>query len=951
MKGDFSRNSFDPSKQYSSVRMQQGRVQIDADWNEQMDITDYYNRLFTEDFLGQAIGPSSGAGFKISGSDADFNIGMGRYYVNGLLLENLNDTTYTAQPYYPTTIDTLSPFDNTPNSVNNIYVAYLEIWQQSVSMTDDVDIAETALNGADTATRLRNIPQVKLLHAVWDGSLTLKYTVLFDPSSSNSAVQQNVQRWQALNKRLISSSNTNISQLTPQVSDSLSLQNQLYRTEIHQASATATVQSIDIPTNKITLQLVAAAGQSSWNTGDALQMSTDARQLVGMAADVVTIDTVSNTNNTVVITATISGALGSDIVMNSTVNIPNVKPNTTTIYHSTATFKWSRDNASVNTTCAIVANGSDGAKYDITVHAIPQDGISGFNLYQWLELSLPDWELQGKAGNMVQITGVSGNTLTVSGAVDATIITAKNAIARRWDTETTSITSQAVNPVTSITTNPAVNLEKGLSITFSGSDFKVGDYWLIPSRMANNSKNKRITWPLDSANNFIAQPPQGIQRVYAPLAILQRTATGWDVTDDSRSIATSQAKLDVVGADVGAPSDSIHVDSPLGQVGIGTDTPSAKLEVITNGRAGQDAIHATATSTNGIAIQASTDNNKAAQFTNNSTQPTLKLTNNGDGNGIEAAVTTGYAGYLTNNSTTHLTLYVENTGDETAAIFFNNTTAHPTLAAENKGNHIAAAFANTSATYPTLSVVNNGGGQALQANGGIAADSFRIKGATTDIITSSNDINARAIQASIGDNKAAQFTNTSAQPTLQLTNNGTGTNSGSAAQLTNNSSSNPTLSVTNNGSGYALNVNGATVTKAKPRYAFGTSVVGTKIYAIAGSGDNSMEVYDTTNPSAGWKLSSATLTTLRSGLSTSVVGTKIYAIGGSNVSGGNSIFLNSVEVYDTLNPNQGWRLLPSSAWLTQPRAYFGSSVLNGDIYAIGGYNSSNNVLSSVEIFT
>ena len=36
MKGDFSRLTFDPTKHFSGVRMQQGRVQLDADWNEQL---------------------------------------------------------------------------------------------------------------------------------------------------------------------------------------------------------------------------------------------------------------------------------------------------------------------------------------------------------------------------------------------------------------------------------------------------------------------------------------------------------------------------------------------------------------------------------------------------------------------------------------------------------------------------------------------------------------------------------------------------------------------------------------------------------------------------------------------------------------------------------------------------------------------------------------------------
>ena len=90
MKGDFSRNSFDPNKHYRSVRMQQGRVQMDADWNEQIDITDNRDRLFTEDFLGDAVGPAIGAGYAIgvTADQKDLTISLGRYYVDGLLVEN-----------------------------------------------------------------------------------------------------------------------------------------------------------------------------------------------------------------------------------------------------------------------------------------------------------------------------------------------------------------------------------------------------------------------------------------------------------------------------------------------------------------------------------------------------------------------------------------------------------------------------------------------------------------------------------------------------------------------------------------------------------------------------------------------------------------------------------------------------------------------------------------------
>ena len=65
MKSDISRQTFDPGKHYKSVRMQQGRVQIDADWNEQNDITTH--RIETEalDLIGGCGGPMHHAAFGI----------------------------------------------------------------------------------------------------------------------------------------------------------------------------------------------------------------------------------------------------------------------------------------------------------------------------------------------------------------------------------------------------------------------------------------------------------------------------------------------------------------------------------------------------------------------------------------------------------------------------------------------------------------------------------------------------------------------------------------------------------------------------------------------------------------------------------------------------------------------------------------------------------------------
>src|SRR5438270_11134710 len=66
MQGDFSRLTFDPRKHYRGVRMQQGRVQLDADWNEQIDIFNYFFETQLKDILGSSGAPQDTAGFKIT---------------------------------------------------------------------------------------------------------------------------------------------------------------------------------------------------------------------------------------------------------------------------------------------------------------------------------------------------------------------------------------------------------------------------------------------------------------------------------------------------------------------------------------------------------------------------------------------------------------------------------------------------------------------------------------------------------------------------------------------------------------------------------------------------------------------------------------------------------------------------------------------------------------------
>lgn len=77
MKGDFSRDSFDPARHLARVLLQQGRVLTDAGFNEQAAIQQHFLRAFIVDLVGRRW--RVGEGFAIGGATVeDFAIGAGR---------------------------------------------------------------------------------------------------------------------------------------------------------------------------------------------------------------------------------------------------------------------------------------------------------------------------------------------------------------------------------------------------------------------------------------------------------------------------------------------------------------------------------------------------------------------------------------------------------------------------------------------------------------------------------------------------------------------------------------------------------------------------------------------------------------------------------------------------------------------------------------------------------
>jgi hypothetical protein len=178
MHADVSRSTFRPDKHFSAVVAQQGRVQLDAEANEQAAIQAYLTRTLAADLIGPHAGPAGAAGFAIGFVDADprdLTIGSGRYYVDGILVESARPAALSPVDDQPSTMDDQSGWtywtqpdayldpERAGDQIPTLpALVYLRVSERLVTAVEDPDIRETALGAAlpDTAARLRVVWQV-----------------------------------------------------------------------------------------------------------------------------------------------------------------------------------------------------------------------------------------------------------------------------------------------------------------------------------------------------------------------------------------------------------------------------------------------------------------------------------------------------------------------------------------------------------------------------------------------------------------------------------------------------------------------------------------------------------------------------------------------------------------------------------------------------------------------
>jgi hypothetical protein len=411
MKGDFTRSSFERTKNYSSVRLQQGRVLTDADCNEAEDIGLARERQLAADVIGHAAGPAGATGFEISlGSQnpRELMLSAGRYYVQGLLCELHEATPLSSQP-------ALAGVDPTRNLPIGQYLLYLQAFERHVTHIDDASIKEVALGGPDTSTRLQVVAQARLKRLGARPAPTV-CEVMSDSDTLATWIEGRRGRMAAS----VDPAPPVVDPcLVPSTAGYRGLENQLYRVEIHRGS---------------------------------------------------------------------QGGM--------------------------ATFKWSRDNASIAAEWTRHPNPDqvEVADFGPAGRGLNEPGVL-------VELHDSGNELTHRPGTLatVEKADEASRILTLKEPRDeegnaAPIERGRDELrprVRRWEG------TEARRVDAADTDDGWIDLEQGVRIRFEHANrsFRTGDYWLIPARTVEGA----ITW--DPAG---LQEPHGIQQRYACLAVLER---------------------------------------------------------------------------------------------------------------------------------------------------------------------------------------------------------------------------------------------------------------------------------------------------------------------------------------------------------------------------------------------------------------------------------------------
>lgn len=223
MSGDYSRFTHDELRRYAAVLMQQGRVLLDSDFNELVDILSERIGKLAFDALGNPglpllTNPDAFLVTHVPGPPEDLALTPGRLYLDRLMAEIFEGetVTYLGQPFLP---------DPPPLPAGDAAV-YLEVFEEELTWVE-APLLDPALGGVDTTTRRRTVFQLHV-DAVEQGVCGLD---VGDPASAGR-----------LTTRAVAPPAPDDPCILPPASGYRGLENRLYRVEVHEGGPLGTAR-------------------------------------------------------------------------------------------------------------------------------------------------------------------------------------------------------------------------------------------------------------------------------------------------------------------------------------------------------------------------------------------------------------------------------------------------------------------------------------------------------------------------------------------------------------------------------------------------------------------------------------------------------------------------------------------------------------------------------------
>jgi predicted flap endonuclease-1-like 5' DNA nuclease len=182
-----------------------------------------------------------------------------------------------------------------------------------------------------------------------------------------------------------------------------------------------------------------------------------------------------------------------------------------------ATFLWDEDNAS----------------FALPIEDVLEDQPTRVRLRNLGRFELP------KAGDLLEITddvrelnGEPGQLLHVETADPATgIITLDGQVDPLSQEHHPKVRRWSGGEELTVSVGAFIPLDRGVEVSFAGTQFRAGDYWVIAARTATGD----VIWPMQGGEP-LPQAPQGIKYHHVPLALLDFNEDAFDIVTDCRRI-------------------------------------------------------------------------------------------------------------------------------------------------------------------------------------------------------------------------------------------------------------------------------------------------------------------------------------------------------------------------------------------------------------------------------